>query len=124
MPWRDALPSAAQLRCEGFGQPNLAHSFTQEACAETCLFHVLASGFLDDDDRSALFRGTNTLGEHLDSMRRALADYGFSWLQAIGPNYASQQKISDKKSLAMMACLFHYDMDVSLVVRYLGKYVD
>ena len=54
-------------------------------------------------------------------MMTTLATYDFRWLQNTDTNWASQTKISEERRKAMMACLFHYNLDVSLLMRYLGE---
>lgn len=115
-----SLPTRSSLYKEGFGKPSVNHSFTQEACADTCLHFVLKNGFLSPEDKQCLFEATNPLVEHLDSTRAALANYDFRWIRNIDTNWASQCNISKEKSKAMLACLYHYDLDVSLLMRYLG----
>lgn len=43
--WKLSLPTQVELYRQEFGQPCQDESFTQEACAETCLHFVLKSGF-------------------------------------------------------------------------------
>ena len=45
--WKVSIPSSVSLRTTGFGKPDLAHSFLQEASFETTMVHVLKSGYLD-----------------------------------------------------------------------------
>ena len=87
---------------------------------ETSLHLLLSSGYLPDEDRVVLL-GTHALVKHLDKMRRALSTYDFRWIRNIDENWENQTEISSKKSLAMLACLFHYNLDVSLLMRYLGQ---
>jgi len=37
------------------------------------------------------------------------------------PNWSEQKSISKKKSKAMMAALLYFNLDVSLLMRYLGN---
>lgn len=118
--WKKELPTKCQLYAQEFGRPSLRHSFTQEASADTCLYLVLKSEFLAEDDKSNLFEATNPLVQHLDTIRLKLRDYDFRWIQKSNPKWASQVEIDTNRVMAMMACLFHYDLDVSLLMRYLG----
>lgn len=118
--WKAELPTAAKLCCQEFGPPRQDASFTQEGCMETSLHLLLSSGYLPDKDRAVLL-GTHVLVKHLDKMRRALLTCDFRWIRNIDKNWENQTEISSKKSLAMLACLFHYNLDVSLLMRYLGQ---
>ena len=117
--WKDTLPTAAQLLCKGFSKPDIRRSFTQEACGETILFSVLKSGYLDHDDLVNLYQ-TNPLIPHMARMMDALQDYDFRWIQNIDKEWASRTSIRPNKVKAMLACLMHYNLDVSLLLRYLG----
>ena len=54
-------------------------------------------------------------------MMDALSGYDFTWIRNIDKNWAAQKSISKEKTKAMMACLFHYNLDVALLLRYLGN---
>ena len=118
--WWRTMKTRAQLFKEAFGKPDLQHSFTQEACADTTLHFVLMSGYLTQGDKRSLFEASNPLVEHLDTMRKSLKHYDFRWLKDINTNWADIKRLAKDKAIAMMACLFFYDMDVSLLMRYLG----
>jgi hypothetical protein len=47
--------------------------------------------------------------------------YDFRWLKDSDPDWATQTTITTERRKAMMACLFHYNLDVSLLMRYLGS---
>ena len=53
-------------------------------------------------------------------MSEALSRYDFTWLQSTDTEWASQTAIPEERRKAMMACVFHYNLDVSLVMRFLG----
>ena len=74
-------PSAVELRLGGFGRPDKEHTATQEACAETTIFFLLKSGYLDGNSSSCL-RATNPLVEHLAHTISSLRDYDCGWLRA------------------------------------------
>ena len=83
-------PSAVELRLGGFGKPNKEHTATQEACAETTIFFLLKSNYLDSVSETCL-RATNLLVEHLASTILLLCDYGFGWLCAPDKNWATRR---------------------------------
>ena len=118
--WKTALPSPLELYRQEFGKPDSSHSFTQEACGETILHFVLKSGFIGDDDTTSV-RATHPLVKHLDVMRIQLSNYNFTHIRNIDTNWSHQKAISKDRSRAMMACLLHYNLDVSLLMRYLGN---
>ena len=117
--WQLHLPTKLMYKQE-YGKPDSSHSFTQEACGETILHFVLKSGYLTEEEKN-MVHTCHPLVSHLDIMRAQLSSYDFTWIRSIDTSYATQTKISKEKSRAMMACLFHYNLDVSLVMRYLGN---
>ena len=50
-----------------------------------------------------------------------LSDYDFTWLRDYNLDWASQTMISRSKSYAFLACLLHFDLDTSMLMRYLGN---
>ncbi|KAL7539229.1 hypothetical protein ACHAWF_006339, partial [Thalassiosira exigua] len=119
--WRDGLPSWLDLYCQEFDRPDLAYSFTQQASADTCLFLVLKSGYLSAHGKPQLYKGTNPLVQQLDVMQQRLATYNFRWIRNMNKTWKDQKCINKEKAWAMMACLFHYNLDVSLLMIYLGN---
>ena len=53
-------------------------------------------------------------------MTDTLSRYNFRWIRNTDTAWASQLAISVHRHKAMMACLLHYNLDVSLFMRYLG----
>ena len=51
----------------------------------------------------------------------ALEDYDFTWIRQYNKNWQSQSEIPPESKKAALACLYHYGMDVSLLIRYLGN---
>ena len=82
---------------------------------------VFKSNYLTEKDKQEFFGCTNPLLEHLDKARLHLSDYNFTWIRNFDTNWSHQTKIPAGLSTAMLACLFHYDLDVSLLMRYLGN---
>ena len=112
-------PTAVELRTTGFGRPDKDHSAVQEACAETNLFIILKSGLLTRVERDTL-RNTGPLIDHLIWTTDALNNYNFSWLRQPDKTWESQADIPAESKKAMLVCLFHYDLNVLLLMRYLG----
>ena len=50
-----------------------------------------------------------------------LSGYDLTWIQNINKNWVAQKAILKEKTKAMMACLFHYNLGVALLLRYLGN---
>ena len=119
---RDAAtrcPTAVELQTRGFGRPNKDHSAVQEACAETTIFLVLKSGFLSKQEVDTV-RRTGPLADHLIRTAHTLRNYDFRWLRDPDTRWASQSETPAESKRTMLACLFHYNLDVSLMMRYLG----
>ena len=118
--WHHLLPTQVELLKQPFGQEDTNHSFTQTACFETCIFHVLKSCFLDTHSLISLHT-THPLFNHLSNMIHKYATYDFSWLRSYNNQYAHQKFINKNKMKAFVACLFYYNLDVSLVMRFLSN---
>ena len=129
--WKSVLPTKSELLSTSFGKPDSNHSFTQEACCETALFLILKSGYLIPgpmpkrhtwiEAHETWLNNIHPLILHLSRMIHSLEAYDFRWIRSINRDWASQTTISLDKRLAMMACLFHFNMDVGLLMRYLGN---
>ena len=117
---KPSYPSAAQLLRTPFGKPSKDHSFTQEACFETILFHILSSEFLDRKSRTVLLLADETF-ETLDSAITEHKNIDFSPLAEYDPNWESQASIPQDRVTHFTACLFHYGMQINLVYRYAGN---
>lgn len=117
--WKEALPTPAQLLSKGFSKSTKHHSFTQSAAFETITFFVLKSDYLGAHVTAGLWV-THPLLNHMATMIPYYQNYDLTWLKNPQPQWTSQEKISAEKAKACMACLFHYDINVSLVMEYLG----
>ena len=119
-PWKSTLQTPSALRCSRqFGQPDTDHSVTQEACAETTIFLSIKSGYFDTVSLANLC-ASHVLIAHMARQITALETYDFRWLQNTDTQWVSQTTPSVERRRAMTACLFHYNLDVSLLMRYLG----
>lgn len=65
--------------------------------------------------------GTQTRPTHLTSYRGTLSDYNIICLQDYNLDWTSQTMISGSESCAFPACLFHFNLDKSLLVCYLDN---
>ena len=117
--WRSELPTAPKLRSTKFGQSTVDISATQETCGKTTLYLVLQLQCLDKRSKQAVL-ATHPLIAHLARVSLALSNYDFRWIRETDTAWASQTSIPETRRKAMMACLFHYDLDVSLVMQFLG----
>ena len=64
---------------------------------------------------------THPLVTQLASSYVSLRSYDFCWIQDYDPAWASQTAIPPDKQYAMLDCLFHYDLDTSLLMHFLGN---
>ena len=119
--WKSNLPTPTQLLLSPFGQPDEDHSFTQVASFRTTLFLVLkyCHEYLDASSKSDLL-SLRTLINHMDTMLTFCATYDFTWIWQHNLLWEKQEHINPEKVKACMSCLFHYDLDVSPMTRYLG----
>jgi hypothetical protein len=113
-------PSPTTLRTSGFGQISPNHSFTQEACFETVLIHIFKSGMLHSNDLHHLLR-VHPLFQHLYHMTTRLQNYNFASIAEYNHNWASQESIPFSRKMSFLACLLHYDLRVSEVMRFAGN---
>jgi hypothetical protein len=118
--WRRTLPTPQALRTSGFGKPDLLHSFLVEPCLKTSLYPILRSGYLGITSLISLC-STHTLILHLASAIVHTRFYDFRWLHNYDVEWHTQRTISPIKKAAMMACLLHYQLDTSLLMRFLGN---
>ena len=119
--WRATLPSKFDLIWRTpFGRPDLLHSFTVEPGFETCTHLIYKSGYLTITDLVHVCTA-HSLFLHLASAMVHCRFHDFRWLQHHDPAWASQTTIPLVKQASMMACLLHYDLDTSLLMRFLGN---
>lgn len=116
------LPSVSDLVTDGFGKPSTSHSFTVEASFDTIIFQVLkvGLGYFDDTDLTSLTASHPRIGYLHTSMKR-YAQIDFRPLRQYDLNYASQKEIPQDRIDMFMACLFHFDLSVANVMRYVGN---
>ena len=53
-------------------------------------------------------------------MSLALSDYDSRWIRETDTTWVSQTSIPEARQKAVVACLFNYNLDVSLVMQLLG----
>ncbi len=97
--WRDSLPTATALHWGNFNKLDWNHSFTQEASLNMIAFFFCRIPW------GAIYLYNNC---------------NFQWIKETNPNWAEQTNIHPDKPQAVLVCLFHYNMDTSLVMWYLG----
>lgn len=76
--------------------------------------------FLSTPDLANLL-ATHQLFNHMYNMIPTLAHYDFTWIRQIDTTWASQTAIRPDKIKAFTAALYHYNFDVSLLMRMLGN---
>ncbi|KAL7451838.1 LOW QUALITY PROTEIN: hypothetical protein ACHAWC_006018 [Mediolabrus comicus] len=119
-PWRSTLPSFSALLRTPFGMPDLQHNFVKVPSFSNITFHLFKSGLLDFYGFAALCY-THPLFHHLASRMVALSSVDFRSLREFDPQWASCGKIPKGKEQQFLALFFHYDMNISAVVRFLGS---
>ena len=123
--WRSTLPTQAELFRTPFGLPSPSHSFTQEASFDTTIFTIFkyGIGFLTVSDFTSIC-SVNPLLSHLPRTMVRLSTRDFRPLRQPNPSWASCNAIPALKELDFLALLFHYDLQLSTAVRFLGpKYL-
>lgn len=117
--WKNNIPRRHQLWKNQFGKPDINHSFHQTPCFETTAIHILRSGFLSPPDLVALTSSHTLLG-HLATSIVAFGEYDFRWIQEYNLDWNEQENMDPDRQVALTAALLHFDLDVSLLMRYLG----
>jgi hypothetical protein len=64
---------------------------------------------------------THPLIGHLASSKVAYTNYDFRWLRQYKVDWDKQKTIDEAHQAAMTACLIHFNLDTSLLMRYLGN---
>ena len=118
--WKCGVPTRRDLLKKGFGRPDLSHSFHQTPCLETCATHILGSGFLSPGDLLSCLQA-DSLMAHLATSMVAYSDYDFRWVREYNLQWNEQTAIDPDRQIAFTAALFHYNLDVSLLMRFLGN---
>ena len=119
--WKSKLPAAAKLLTTKFGRPNSDHSATQEACGETTLLPLMKSQYLDKQSKQALY-ASYPLVVHMAQVSKALLSYDFICLKSTNTAWASQTAIPEMRQKTIMACLFHYNLNILMVMRFMGRF--
>jgi len=116
------IPSVNELLKTEFGRPNKDHSFTQEASFETIVFQVMKRGYeyLDEASKMTL-KAAHPLLDHMRTMIQYYSTIDFTSLREYDPNYATQKEIPRDRVKRFMACLFHFDLSMANVMRYVGN---
>ncbi|KAL7528825.1 hypothetical protein ACHAWF_002721 [Thalassiosira exigua] len=123
------LPTVAELCREGFGQPSANHSFSQTTSFETVVFQVNKVGrqYLSQKDQENL-HSSRPLIDHLYKMIEVYAKSGaikskfdFRKLHEYNLDYAFQTKLYRQQIKLFMTCLFHFDLSIANVMRYVGN---
>jgi hypothetical protein len=64
---------------------------------------------------------THPLLSHLAASQVAYSTYDFRWIREYNLDWEKQTNIDPDRVIALTAALFHYGLDQSLLMRYLGK---
>lgn len=114
--WHCSPLSLFTLHTTSFGKLDSQHSFLVEPGLDTCLYQVLCSGFLD---RTTLISPctTHPLILYLASAIVHTRFYDFHWSCTYDQDWQHQTHILPIKQVTLMACLLHYNLDTSLLMR-------
>jgi hypothetical protein len=118
--WKADIPPRHLLWRNQFGRPDINHSFHQIPCFETTAIHIIKSGFLAPSDLVSLTSAHELMG-HLSASVVAYARYDFRWIREYNLDWSNQASIDPDRQIALTAALFHFELDVSLLMRYLGR---
>ena len=120
--WKNTISTPSALLSRGFGRPDKAHSCTQVASFETTLIIFLkyGDGYLTRHDLQNLL-SQHTLVRHMYRMIPVMANYDFTWIRQIDSTWASQTALRKDKLKAFTAALYHYNFNVSFLMRMLGN---
>ena len=114
-----SLPSGTSLRAaqDTFGKPSLDHSFTREPDILNISIFILKSNWLDW--KSFIhFLSSNPYIHKLWESLVHLSQLSFLSLQTPDSDYASKTCIPADRVSKFLACDLHYDLDLSLVIRF------
>jgi hypothetical protein len=121
--WKSSLPSFSSLLRTPFGPPDPSKNFYKHPSFENIAFHVFQSGFLDFYGFASLC-SSHPLLHHLAARMVAVSKLDFRSLREHDPDWASCTEIPSGKEQYFLALFFHYDMNISACLRYLGaKYL-
>lgn len=84
------------------------------------MFLKYGAGFLPAPDL-ANFLAIHPLIHHMYNMIPLLSSYDFTWIRQIDTSWAAQTALRPDKIKAYTAALYHYNFDVSLLMRMLGN---
>lgn len=118
--WKLGVPTKHKLLKTSFGNPDMSHSFIQTPCLETGITHILGSGFLAPQDLIT-FLASGPLITHLATSMVAYQTYDFRWIREYNLDWSTQTSIDPERQMALTAALFHYNLDVSMLMRFLGN---
>lgn len=118
--WQSQVPTRPRLFRNKFGRPCLSHSFHQEPCLDTSSIFLLQTGFLDPPSLVSWCHASPVIG-HLAATMVAFREYDFRWAREYKHDWATQTAIDPDRQIAYTAMLLHFNLDVSLLMRYLGN---
>ena len=107
---------------------DLQRSWKVEASFGNVLFHLVKHGWLEPhvNDKTDMKRTLSDMNPEWAAVIEyvpMLTEIDFSALRQPDPDYATRKEISKHLVWLMAACAVHYDLDFSLVLRYLsGEY--
>ena len=98
---------------------NVLQYYQTEGDFSNVIFFLVKGGWLSGQDLHSVSMMHPDFKDMIDSVP-ALLEVDFSSLRDPVLDYASQTKIDPDRVQLMTACAVHYNLDIGLVVRYLG----
>ena len=96
-----------------------SHAYKAAPGFEYVLFMQVKYGWLEDG-AAAHLSAMSPEYEAIITMVPKMIGYDFSWLREPRLNYLDQEAIEKERVWVMTACAVHYDLDIGLVMRFLG----
>lgn len=99
---------------------NVMQYYQTEGDFSNVIFFLVKGQWLGEQDLYSVAMMHNDFKDMIDSVP-ALLDLDFSSLREPVLDYASQTEVSPDRVRLMTACAVYYNLDIGLVVRYLGR---
>ena len=117
---RSELPKAYELaRQQKFGKDNINQSYTTEPGFDHILFQIYKSKFLQKKELKNVWRASPKTKKLWNEWKR-VKHLDFRPLREPNLQWTTQTTIDDTRVDLRLALLFHYDLDLAAVQRFIG----
>jgi len=117
---RSVLPKAYELaKQQKFGKDNINQSYTTDASFSHTILLLYKSQYLQKKDLKQLW-AANPSTKTLWTEWKRVKSIDFRPLQRQNPNWKKQTSIPKERTDMRLSCLFHYNMDLAAVHRFIG----